>query len=66
MSTIYDKLPIIWQETHSKLSPNTVLQSTIIEMFENEMLEEVKPEAFSMEKLNSNLLIVVVLHLNRL
>jgi len=46
MSATYDKLPIIWQETHSKLSSNTVLQATILEMFENGMLEEVKPEVF--------------------
>jgi hypothetical protein len=46
MSATYDKLPIIWKETHSKLSSNTVLQATILEMFENGMLEEVKPEVF--------------------
>ena len=46
MSSTYDKLPIIWKETHSKLSSNTVLQATILEMFENGMLEEVKPEVF--------------------
>jgi hypothetical protein len=46
MSTTYDKLPPIWQEAYTKLNQNTILQRMIEMMFEDGMLDNVKPESF--------------------
>jgi hypothetical protein len=46
MTTIFNKLPIVWQETWTKLENNKILQQVLEEMYENGMLEELEPVAF--------------------
>jgi hypothetical protein len=46
MSSIFNELPIIWQETWTKLENNKILQQILEEMYENNMLEEIEPVAF--------------------
>ena len=46
MSTTLDKLPPIWQDVYTKLNDNTILQRMIEMMFEDGMLDNVKPESF--------------------
>jgi hypothetical protein len=46
MSCIYDELPIIWQETWNKLNNNHILQQAIEEMYQNNKLDEIMPQAF--------------------
>jgi hypothetical protein len=46
MSTTFNKLPPIWQDAYIKLNQNTILQRMIEMMFEDGVLDNVKPESF--------------------
>lgn len=46
MSSIFSELPIIWQETWTKLENNKILQQTLEQMYEANMLEDIEPSTF--------------------
>jgi hypothetical protein len=46
MSTIYEKLPPIWQDAYAKLSHNTVLQQMIETIFNEGEIDNFQPESF--------------------
>ena len=46
MSTIYEKLPPIWQDAYTKLNHNTVLQEMIETIYNEGEIDNFKPESF--------------------
>ena len=46
MSTIYEKLPPIWQDAYTKLNKNTILQQMIETIFNEGEIDNFQPESF--------------------